>query len=345
MRPAAGASGRRSQHAMTMTQQRIADGPVPAISIVLPTYRRPDRLAQALASVAAQTESDFEVVVVNNDIASAEAVDAVVARFVLPIRVIHNETNLGQSRSRNKGVEAARADLVALLDDDDTWAPEFLAKHRARHEADPGLVLVYCGHRVVWSDIPLVPRERLAPPPPADTFRALSRGDFTLPTNSVMSFKRASFLAVGGYDPAVIAFADWDFQMRLAKLGKFGHIPDALTNFGNALTGRELDPMARLREFGLLREKWGREVDLGRFQRRFTAEAYFIASFSNRFAGHGHRAAGHLMRYFFSWGSGWDLSHLARLFLLNALGPRSYARLQALANRPSDRTPDTRPGS
>ena len=96
----------------------------PEVSVVIPLYNKGPYIARALNSVLAQTFQDFEVIVVDDG--STDDGAAVVRGFADPrIRLIQQE-NQGVSAARNKGIEAAKAELVAFLDADDEWLPRFL---------------------------------------------------------------------------------------------------------------------------------------------------------------------------------------------------------------------------
>lgn len=110
-----------------MQSQRIIEKNVnPEVSVIVPLYNESSRIARALSSVLAQTFSNFEVIVVD-DGSTDDGVE-VVRRFDDPrIRLIQ-QRNQGVSAARNRGIGAARANLVAFLDSDDEWRPDFLSK-------------------------------------------------------------------------------------------------------------------------------------------------------------------------------------------------------------------------
>ena len=107
------------------------------ISIVVPTFRRPDDLVRAIDSVLAQENvaAPFEIVVVDNDPdGSAEPiVQIVAARSPVPIRYVHEERP-GISHARNTGVARATGRYLAFLDDDEEVEPAWLAHFLATIE-------------------------------------------------------------------------------------------------------------------------------------------------------------------------------------------------------------------
>ena len=99
------------------------------VSVIIPAYDAANFLELALDSVLAQTITDIEVIVVDdasND-ATLEVAYRVAARDPR-VRVLHNERNCGPAVSRNRAMDAARGEWIALLDADDTWSPERLEK-------------------------------------------------------------------------------------------------------------------------------------------------------------------------------------------------------------------------
>ncbi|GAB3858939.1 hypothetical protein GCM10028801_19580 [Nocardioides maradonensis] len=98
----------------------------PRVSVVIPTKDRPALLLRAVDSVLAQDfAEDLEVIVV---------FDGGLPRFALPagrpqrtVRTLTNQRRPGLAGSRNTGILAARGDLVAFCDDDDSWRPEKLS--------------------------------------------------------------------------------------------------------------------------------------------------------------------------------------------------------------------------
>src|SRR3954447_24585483 len=104
---------------MTLNEEAASPSPV-EVSVVIPTRNRADRLPLTLAGVLAQREIELEVVIVDD----GSDPDAAAAYRKLEgdrVRVLRHERSRGAARARNSGIEAARGEWVAFLDDDDLW--------------------------------------------------------------------------------------------------------------------------------------------------------------------------------------------------------------------------------
>lgn len=120
----------------------------PLVSIVTPTYNRPDYLQVALKSAVQQTYRNIEIIVSDN--CSPENPQAIIDSFQdSRIRFSRNSKNLGMFANTMKAFKMARGKYVASLLDDDMWAEDFLAKLVPPLEKNPGLSLAFCDHYVI----------------------------------------------------------------------------------------------------------------------------------------------------------------------------------------------------
>ena len=117
------------------------------ISIVIPAFNRPELLLEAARSIAAQTSSNFEVVVIDNG--STPPISSAMLENVLGSRVrLHRyESPLGVPRAKNAGVRAARGEVVLLLDDDDLLTPDAVETLLTAFAHHPELDCIFLGVR------------------------------------------------------------------------------------------------------------------------------------------------------------------------------------------------------
>ncbi|MGA7675396.1 MAG: glycosyltransferase family 2 protein [Rhizomicrobium sp.] len=108
----------------------------PFFSVVIPVYNRAAPLGKAMRSVLAQTDQDFEIVVVDDG--SKDDPSRVVEEFSDPRIVFVRQENRGGGAARNTGIDKARGHLIAFLDSDDQFLPHHLAAMRKLLENAPG---------------------------------------------------------------------------------------------------------------------------------------------------------------------------------------------------------------
>jgi glycosyltransferase involved in cell wall biosynthesis len=246
-------------------------------SIILPTYNRAYVLWRALESVVAQTETRWELIVVDDG--STDGTARLLEEFRDDrIRSVKT-SNRGPSAARNRGLEIARAPYVAYLDSDNTWHANFLEVMGRAVSEDDGAVLWYCGQNTtvwersadgVWSLIArkAEPRRQYAA---RDVWRLQSAD-----TNCIVH-RRAVLERVCGWDEDCRWIEDLDFFLRvfLAYPGQVRWVPHVLVEyrqvFGEGADGicgeaRE-DRDAEVRGRRYLLRKWGRHPEFAAAER------------------------------------------------------------------------------
>lgn len=186
----------------------------PQVSVVVPTRNRAPMLRRALRSVLAQEDVDLELLVVDDG--STDATPDLLREQSDPrIVSIRHERSEGVARSRNDGIDRARAGWVAFLDDDDLWSPRKLRDQLAL--VTPDVALVYCG--VVFVDEAGRVLYRRVPPTGHDLGPGLRTWNIVGGPSSVLA--RTAFVReVGGFDESLSVFADWDLWLQLAQRGR-----------------------------------------------------------------------------------------------------------------------------
>ena len=115
------------------------------ISVIIPTYNRAHTLRRALDSVLAQTRPADEILVIDDG--STDTSRELLAQHYPQVRYLYQD-NAGVSAARNLGIKHASGDWLALLDSDDEWLPEKLARQSAAIDAQPNYQLCHCDE--IW---------------------------------------------------------------------------------------------------------------------------------------------------------------------------------------------------
>lgn len=99
------------------------------VTVVMPTFKRPEMLERALGSVFSQTYKNIEVIVVDDN-GENEDYDEFYLEIEkkYPIRYVKNEKNIGAALSRNIGIQLATGEYLTFLDDDDTYSFDKIEK-------------------------------------------------------------------------------------------------------------------------------------------------------------------------------------------------------------------------
>lgn len=116
----------------------------PKVSIVIPCYFAEATIRRAIDSILAQTEPDFEVIVVNDG--STDASLDILATYDDPRLRVFSQENQGEGGARNRGIREARGEFLTFLDDDDEFAADRLEQGLAlmkRHPSAGACVLSY----------------------------------------------------------------------------------------------------------------------------------------------------------------------------------------------------------
>lgn len=114
------------------------------ISVVIPLYNKEKSIASTLRTVLNQTFSDYEIVIVN-DGSTDGSVEEIEKVQDDRIRLVH-QPNAGVSAARNRGIEEAKGDLIAFLDADDEWKPEYLATQYHLFQKYPECSVFACNY-------------------------------------------------------------------------------------------------------------------------------------------------------------------------------------------------------
>jgi glycosyltransferase involved in cell wall biosynthesis len=222
----------------------------PELSVVIPSRNRWPLLRRAVATALAQDGVALEVVVVDDGSTddSAERAEQLGDARVRVLRRPHR----GVAAARNAGIEAASAPWIALLDDDDVWAPD---KSRRQLDALARRDAAVAYASAVVTDARLA-FKRVLPAPDADRVVTSLLGSNTIGTPSSVVARRDALLAIGGFDERFSILADWDAWLRLCPGRRAAACTEPLVGYVEHDANLHLvDTDAVLAEFARLAER------------------------------------------------------------------------------------------
>jgi len=204
---------------------------MPRISILLTCYNHLRFLPAAYQSVLDQTFGDYEILAIDDG--SSDGTRAwLKEREGGKLRCIFNEANLGTYATLNVGLNEAKGDFIAILNDDDLWAPGKLAAQAALLESNTRLGLA---HTNGW----FIDGEGGRHPDPAPLgfpFPHLPSGhvlanlmDHNQIITSSVLIRREAFAKCGEFDPAFYGCGDWHMWVRIAREYEIGYVDEPLT--------------------------------------------------------------------------------------------------------------------
>lgn len=205
----------------------------PRVSVVVAAFNAESTLAEALASVAAQTYRDFELIAVDDG--SSDSTPRLLetsARQWPWLRWEHQE-NSGVAATRTRGIQLARGEWIAFLDADDLWLPHKLAMQMAEVDRDPQLSLVYCDVRYFsrHGEAKQTMFEQRAHAT-GDVLRELFMNNFILTSAALV--RKSALLEAGGFNATHRVNEDVDLWLRIAEHHKFGCIEEVLVKYRRA---------------------------------------------------------------------------------------------------------------
>lgn len=196
----------------------------PLVSVIVPAYNAARYVEDAVDSVLRQSYPHVEVIVVDDG--STDETPDVLARLMLRdprVSVVHQE-NRGLPGARNTGLARAAGEFLVFLDADDLLVSDKVERQLVYLLARPDVDLVYSDYVMASEDLRPLSHERTG------KRRSLREVYTYVNVFPVMAALLRTTLArrVGGFDPSLRAFEDWDFWLRCERAGTFAYLPGAV---------------------------------------------------------------------------------------------------------------------
>jgi glycosyltransferase involved in cell wall biosynthesis len=198
----------------------------PTVSVVVPTYNRPDQLALALDSLALQEGVQVEAIVVND---AGCDVSGVVdrARRTLHVELIDQPRNMHLPTARNAGIDVASGEFMAFLDDDDFYLRHHLRTLVSVLERGADIAYGDCPVSTELLNVHTATQEKVDAIPYAFDFPF---DDQVLLVTNLIPASAPVMRSLKGtsarFDPELPVLEDWDMFLQLRHLGmRFVHQP------------------------------------------------------------------------------------------------------------------------
>lgn len=202
-------------------------------SVIIPVFNRVLELQRALESLRQQVFQRFEVIVVDDGSSPecGERILALITGLADPrFSVIRYQPNRNGAYARNRGIAAARGEYICLLDSDDEWLPEKLARIDRALQAEPHWLVAHHPYQNV------VQGERSAPFPVVARHADESVAEYSFCTNRIGGIQSSCLIVERElaqrvrFNDSLRGHQDWDFALRLgAETGHFLFLDQVLT--------------------------------------------------------------------------------------------------------------------
>jgi len=204
----------------------------PEVSITMPVLNGERYIGEAIDRILAQTYPNYQLVVVDDG--SSDGTAAIVKSYAdkLELVYVRHEKPLGIAPSMNDGVRHSTGDLIAFLDHDDAWLPNFLETQVSYLEQHPDTGMVHSDFQTTDTDGNILESSvalcRGRKRPTGNIFRELFLDSFIV-GNSVL-IRRECFTRLGLFDES-LKWGDYHMWLRIARHYKVAYVDQVLTSY------------------------------------------------------------------------------------------------------------------
>jgi len=221
----------------------------PLVSVIVPTYNRPEMLGDTVRSILNQTYPNIEIIVVNDAGADVEGVVNHLNRNGR-ISYARHARNRGLGAARNTGIRLAQGKYIAYLDDDDLFYPDHirtLVDFLEGSEYKVAYTDAFRAHQVMDNGRYAVTGRDIPYSHDFD-YDAILVNNF-VPVLCFMH-EKACIDSSGGFDETLTTHEDWELWIRMSRLYRFAHIAQATCEFswrqdGSTMTSSKTEDFTR----------------------------------------------------------------------------------------------------
>jgi glycosyltransferase involved in cell wall biosynthesis len=193
------------------------------VTVVIPTYNRPNFLRGAIETVISQNYRPIEIIVVD-DGSDFQYADDIASDFDKDITIVNHGSNKGLSAARNSGINESSGSYIAFLDDDDRWRVKKLTRQIKLFQND-SIGIVTCLVAATTRTGDLIHYETTAPSGDCSD-KLLVCNEIGTPSRVLV--RRDAIEDVGTFDESLSTKQDWDFYIRICQNWQVGAVQDHL---------------------------------------------------------------------------------------------------------------------
>lgn len=205
----------------------------PLVSVIIPTYKRPDMLVRAVSSVLAQTYNPIEIIIVDDNgrdtelqVCTYNVLSSILKKDEQKIQYFVHEVNKGGSAARNTGWKNSNGKYITFLDDDDEMSIYRIEKQvKCMETLDETWGACYTGyHKLLENGTILKSSENSF----GNVYLQTLMRTLYIGSGSNLLLRSVAVKVVDGYDESFRRNQDLEFMVRIAEKYKFAYIPEDL---------------------------------------------------------------------------------------------------------------------
>jgi glycosyltransferase involved in cell wall biosynthesis len=195
---------------------------LPLVSVIIPVYNGEEYIQTAIESVIKQDYHNIEIIVLDDG-----STDNTLSIIKLYSKIQwDSHSNMGQASTLNKGWEISKGDILGYLSADDILFQNAVSISVEYLNDNPDAIMTYCDFNLIDPDSNFI---RKIQPPDFNYHNMVV--NLECPPGPGVFFTKKAFEIAGGWNSNYRQMPDYEYWLRLGRVGRFVHIPEVLASF------------------------------------------------------------------------------------------------------------------